>query len=249
MRHEDSGAVNQRDPGASRQKQPKRPPAPADPIVTAVREQRLTYLPVGALNDLFTAAQEADRQQRPGILLEAGCALGGSALVLAKGKQPSRPLFIHDVFGMIPPPTEADGQDVHDRYQRIVSGQAAGLGGDSYYGYESDLMDKVRDTFHRFGLAVDENSVQLVKGLFQDTIVGTQPVAVAHIDGDWYESVLTCLERIGPRLSPGGIMVIDDYFKWSGCRTAVDEFLAKHAGEYRTVRRTRLHIVKASTAA
>ena len=80
--------------------------------------------------------------------------------------------------------------------------------------------------------------------MFQDTITGDEPVALAHIDGDWYESVRTCLERIGPRLSPGGVMVIDDYFHWSGCRTAVDEFLAKHPDDYRTVRRTRLHIEK-----
>ncbi len=73
--------------------------------------------------------------------------------------------------------------------------------------------------------------------MFQDTITGDEPVALAHIDGDWYESVRTCLERIGPRLSPGGVMVIDDYFYWSGCRTAVDEFLAKHPDDYRTVRR------------
>jgi asparagine synthase (glutamine-hydrolysing) len=56
--------------------------------------------------------------------------------------------------------------------------------------------------------------------------------------------VRTCLERIGPRLSPGGVMVIDDYFHWSGCRTAVDQFLAKHPDDYRTVRRRRLHIEK-----
>ena len=54
----------------------------------------------------------------------------------------------------------------------------------------------------------------------------------------------TCLERIGPRLPSGGVMVIDDYFHWSGCRTAVDEFLAANADGYTTVKRTRLHIVK-----
>jgi hypothetical protein len=53
-----------------------------------------------------------------------------------------------------------------------------------------------------------------------------QPVALAHIDGDWYESVMTCLQRIEPHLSEEGILVIDDYDAWSGCRTAVDEYFA-----------------------
>lgn len=217
---------------------------PVDPVVGAVRKERLTYLPVGALNDLFEAAVAADRDGRPGIFLEAGCALGGSAIVLARAKTPDRPLRVHDVFGMIPPPTEEDGEDVHARYQKIKSGQASGLGGDTYYGYETDLIDRVRQTFERFGLPPEEHAISLVPGLFQDTIVGDEPVALAHIDGDWYESVRTCLDRIGPRLPPGGVMVIDDYFKWSGCRRAVDEFLAGHPDDYRTVRRTRLHVEK-----
>ena len=74
------------------------------------------------------------------------------------------------------------------------------MGGTAYYGYENDLMDQVRDTFARFDLDVESNNVKLVPGLFQDTIAGDEPVALAHIDGDWYDSVRTCLDRIGPRL-------------------------------------------------
>jgi hypothetical protein len=223
----------------------KKPAAPpVHPIVQQVRKQRLTYLPVGALNDLYEAALTADEQGRPGVFLEAGCALGGSAVVLTQAKNPARPLYIYDVFGMIPPPTAEDGADIHERYEKIKSGQAAGIGGDPYYGYETELMDRVRDTFATFGLPVQDNAVTLVKGLFQDTITGDEPVALAHIDGDWYDSVRTCLELIGPRLPPGGVMVIDDYFYWSGARTAVNEFLAAHQDDYTTTERTRLHIVK-----
>lgn len=223
----------------------RRRPAPTvDEVVAAVRGQRLTYLPEGALRDLWDAAVEADRSNRPGVFLEAGCALGGSAIVLAGAKRAQRELHVHDVFGMIPPPGEADGADVHERYEKIRSGQARGLGGNTYYGYEDDLLTKVRGNFARFGHDLDREHIRLVQGLFQDTIVGAEPVALAHIDGDWYDSVRTCLERLAPRLSPGGVMVIDDYFKWSGCRTAVDEFLAHHGDEFTTVKRTRLHVVR-----
>jgi O-methyltransferase len=223
----------------------KSPAVPAlHPIIRQVRKQRLTYLPVGALNDLYAAAAAADEQGRPGVLLEAGCALGGSAIVITQAKDAGRPLYIYDVFGMIPPPTDEDGPDIHERYEKIKSGGAAGIGGDPYYCYEDALMDRVRDTFDTFDLPVEDNAVTLVQGLFQDTITGDEPVALAHIDGDWYDSVRTCLERIGPRLTPGGVMVIDDYFYWSGCRTAVDEFLAANPDDYTTVRQTRLHIVK-----
>jgi hypothetical protein len=217
---------------------------PVHPVIRKVRRQKLTYLPVGALNDLFEAARTVEREQRPGVLIEAGCALGGSAIVLARAKAKDRVFDVHDVFGMIPPPTEADGPDVHERYATIQAGEAKGLSGEAYYGYEADLLTRVSKTFDAFGMPPAEHHVRLVQGLFQDTITGDEPVALAHIDGDWHDSVMTCLERIGPRLSPGGVMVIDDYFKWSGCRTAVDAFLAAHPDDYSTARRTRLHIVK-----
>jgi asparagine synthase (glutamine-hydrolysing) len=221
---------------------PMSPQKAIHPIVRRVKNQRLTYLSFGALNDLFRAAAAADEGSRPGVLVEAGCALGGSAIVLAKAKDRDRALFVHDVFGRIPPPSGADGEDVHARYAEIASGEATGLGGDPYYGYEPELKTKVRQSFERFNLPLADNSVELVEGLFEDTIVGDEPVALAHIDGDWYESVRTCVERLGPRLVKGGVMIVDDYFMWSGCRTAVDEFLAAHPGEYRVFERNRLHI-------
>ena len=230
------------EPPAAQREAGQPAPSPIHPVVAEVRRQRLTYLPVGALNDLCEAARRVDEQDTPGVIIEAGCALGGSAIVLAHAKRPDRPLFVHDVFGMIPPPGEQDGEDVHERYQTIVSGRATGMGGKQYYGYQTDLMGKVEANFEAFGLPLHETRIHLVQGLFQDTIVGDEPVALAHIDGDWYDSVRTCLERIGPRLVPGGVMVIDDYFKWSGCRSAVDEFLAEHPDRYRRVKRTRLHI-------
>ena len=54
---------------------------------------------------------------------------------------------------------------------------------------------------------------------------------------------MTCLERIAPRLVPGGRIVLDDYYKWSGCRTAVDEYFKDRDG-FRFERRAKLHVVR-----
>lgn len=85
--------------------------------------------------------------------------------------------------------------------------------------------------------------MSLIEGLFEDTIRPSTPVALAHIDGDWYESVKVCLERIWPALPPGGVMVVDDYDAWSGCRTAVDEFLSGRP-DCRVERWSRLHLIR-----
>jgi asparagine synthase (glutamine-hydrolysing) len=72
----------------------------------------------------------------------------------------------------------------------------------------------------------------------------SQPVALAHLDGDWYESIMTCLQRIEPHLVPRGVLVIDDYDTWSGCRKAIDEYFLDKKHQYDFVRRSRLHIIK-----
>jgi asparagine synthase (glutamine-hydrolysing) len=213
-------------------------------VVRAVRDDALTYLSRDALTDLHDRVCEAEERSVEGVLIEAGCALGGSAIVMAAAKAPDRPLFVYDVFGMIPPPSERDGADVHERYEVIRSGQSTGIKGATYYGYEENLLEQVQDNFARHGYPPAEHSVSLVQGLFHDTIRPDGPVAVAHIDGDWYDSVMTCLERIEPHLSVGGVLVIDDYDAWSGCRTAVDEYFADKQDRYAFETRARLHILR-----
>ena len=216
---------------------------PHHPIIAAVQAGGLTFLEEAALNDLYDAVVRLEKAGLPGALVEAGCAEGGSAIVLATAKARPRPLYVYDVFGMIPPPSEHDGSDTHTRYEVIKSGQSEGLGGRTYYGYVDNLYDVVVENFRRHEVPIAERNVHLVRGLFQDTMHLDEPVALAHIDGDWYRSVMTCLERLVPRLVPGGTLVIDDYEAYSGCRTAIDEYFAGKTG-FDMVKRSRLHIVR-----
>ena len=212
-------------------------------IVRNVRAESLTYLEEEALVDLYERIKSVERSGSAGVLIEAGCALGGSAIVIASAKSQHRPFYVFDMFGMIPAPSEEDGADVRRRYMEIKNGRSAGIDGKPYYGYEENLFEKVTGNFRRHGLAVEENNIHLVRGLFQDTLRIDEPVAFAHIDGDWYESALTCLERIVPHLVPGGVLVIDDYDAWSGCRKAVDEYFEGKKDSYEFVRKSRLHIL------
>lgn len=212
--------------------------------IRAVRARKLTYLDNLALLDLADAAQRLERAGRPGAIIEAGVALGGSAIVLARSKAPDRPLHLYDVFAMIPPPTEDDGPDAHARYADIAGGRSTGIKGDRYYGYEDALLAKVQHNFAQFGIDLEAARVALWPGLFEETLRIDAPVALAHIDCDWYHSVMVCLERITPHLAPGGTLVIDDYQDWSGCKRAVDEYFAGREDGFRFVRRARLHIVR-----
>lgn len=202
-------------------------------LLRRIRAQNLTYLSEEKLATLVACCRDAEANGLEGSVLEAGCALGGSAILLASIKNPQRPLAVYDVFGMIPPPSREDSQDVHDRYRTIVEGKSEGLGGDPYYGYQENLYDVVAANFERFGIDRDQQTVSLVKGLVQDTLHPDGPVVLAHIDVDWYEPVKVCLQRIFPLLVEGGSIVIDDYHDWGGCRKATDEYLREVVGQFR----------------
>jgi O-methyltransferase len=213
-------------------------------VIRRVVNNRLSYLGTLSLTELHDVVTRSEKEGQPGVLIEAGCALGGSALVIAASKAASRPLYVYDVFSTIPPPSERDGPDAHDRYDLIASGQATGIKGEEYYGYRENLFDSIQQTFADFGYPTTEHNIHLIKGLFENTLAVTEPVAMAHIDSDWYDSVFVCLERIVPMLVRGGTLVIDDYDAWSGCRAAIDEYFAHKRELFDFVIKTRLHIIR-----
>ncbi|MCI4592659.1 TylF/MycF family methyltransferase [Sphingobium sp. BYY-5] len=198
-------------------------------ISRQIRRERLTYLPARKLLRIEAALSRIRRRAVRGDIVEFGVALGGSAILLAHHARSDRRFFGLDVFAMIPPPaSERDDARSKQRYDIIASGKAEGLGGDTYYGYRDDLFDQVASQLARYGTPVDGDRVNLVKGLFQDSLptLDIEQIAFAHIDCDWYEPVRYCLNQTAECLTPGGLVVIDDYHDYKGCREAVDEFLA-----------------------
>jgi O-methyltransferase len=192
----------------------------------SVLAERLTYL----TPERFLRIEGAARKTLhvPGDIVEFGVALGGSAIVLASHANSNKRFYGLDVFDMIPEPSsEKDDAKSKARYEIIKSGQSEGLGGAPYYGYRKDLLEDVKASFAKHGLAVDGDRIQLHKGLFHDTFpaIGVDEVALAHVDCDWYDPVAYCLAQLSNRMSSGGLIVIDDYNDYGGCRTAVDEFL------------------------
>jgi len=201
-------------------------------LIHDLRKKGLTYLSEIKLIGIVNACNEIREAERQGFFIEAGCALGGTSILISKQKSEERPFQVYDVFGMIPPPTKEDTEDVHDRYQTIVEGKSEGLNGNKYYGYEENLYEKVQSNLKSFGIDCQKESVRLIKGLVQDTMKINEPVAFAHIDVDWYEPVKTCLEQIFPNLVVGGCIILDDYYDWGGCRKATDEYLRQIVGEF-----------------
>jgi O-methyltransferase len=167
-----------------------------------------------------------DRERVPGALAECGVARGGVAALLGARALTSpvpRDVWLFDSFVGLPAPTAEDGAPAvrfaHNRGDGRLEpiGECVGT------------LEDVRGFL--FGdCRLPEDRIHLVPGWFQDTLptYAGGPIALAHLDGDWYESVRTCLVSLWSHMSPGGYVVIDDYGHWEGAGRATREFLARN---------------------
>lgn len=149
----------------------------------------------------------------PGAVVECGTYKGGSAAVLAR-RALGRSLWLFDSWEGCPEPSAVD-VDARGRSGRRGDFQAS----------ETEVRQLLFDT-----LAHDEDRIHLVRGWFDETIPSSKhlvgPIALLHLDGDWYESTFTCLSELYDLVVVGGVVIIDDYGEWSGCRKAADDFFA-----------------------
>lgn len=90
-------------------------------------------------------------------------------------------------------------------------------------GVTSYTRDQVLNNFMEAG--VSANNVNLVQGWFQNTVPGYNigQISLLRLDGDLYESTMVCLQELYPKVSVGGVVIIDDY-GLKGCRKAVHEY-------------------------
>jgi predicted O-methyltransferase YrrM len=90
-------------------------------------------------------------------------------------------------------------------------------------------LEEVKENFAN--AALSEERVKFIRGDVAETLRQTAElpaaISVLRLDTDWYESTRAELEYLYPRLSSGGILIIDDYGHWGGARKAVDEYFAQ----------------------
>jgi O-methyltransferase len=116
-------------------------------------------------------------------------------------------------------------------------------------GFEDTSYTLVQRKLSAFRL----NNVRLEAGYFQESLVRrkAENFSFVHLDCDIYESYALCLEFFYPRLSPGGIMLFDEYndVSWPGANRAVDEFFAGKSEQPQSVTKDNFEkwfVIKAS---
>jgi len=211
---------------------PRRSPAVQHPdlepefIALYERCASATMTSIERMYALYQAVRHVHAAAIPGDVVECGVWRGGSsmlaALTLDSLGDRERSIWLYDTFQGMPPPADVDrsftGQDAAALLERT---DTAGE-----HTRAAAAIDEVRANLASTGYP--SNRLHFVEGMVEDTIPALAPeqISILRLDTDWYESTRHELRHLWPRLSPGGVLIIDDYGHWHGARQAVDEFLA-----------------------
>jgi O-methyltransferase len=199
----------------------------AKETITVVRPRTMTSSE--KLFGLISAVRHVVKHDIPGDIVECGVWRGGSmqavARTLAETGTVDRHLYLFDTFEGMPAPTEVD--------RRYDGRSAAVMLADAKRTAPVWAVASLEDV--QAGMAevgYPAERIHYVKGRVEDTVPREAPerIAILRLDTDWYESTRHELEHLYPRLTSGGILIVDDYGWWQGSRTAVDEFL-EESGE------------------
>jgi O-methyltransferase len=162
-----------------------------------------------------------------GDIVECGVWKGGSMMAVADTllnlNDRSRNLYLFDTFdGM----TEPSDKDVD--YKGIAASKFFWNFRQKNQKWCAASLEEAQSFV--YSIKYDKNKIHFIQGKVEDTIPEQAPskIALLRLDTDWYESTRHELIHLFPRLSTGGVIIIDDYGYWQGARRAVDEYIEEN---------------------
>lgn len=188
-------------------------------IIFEVAERNGWMSDIDRLVNLYWAVGQTLHFGVDGDIVEIGCHAGGTSVflqMLIDNYAPDRKLHLYDSFRGMPEPGAKDAY--------LVKGD------------RPSTINQVHRNFAHFGLATVP---EIHPGWFEHTLPHQLPptIAAAYLDGDFYDSIMISLQCVWPRLSPNGIIIIDDYAdvarapnafaKLPGVKLACDDFFAE----------------------
>jgi len=167
----------------------------------------------------------------PGSLVECGVWRGGSSMLMAatllsEGSK-NRELWLYDTFTGMSTANDFDVDYLGLAAKDQMLEQQRSVNEINVWCYSP--LDEVKNNMSLTGYP--EYQLKYVVGDVCDTLLTEIPesISLLRLDTDFYESTRAELEVLYPRLSKGGVIILDDYGHWNGARLAVDEFLESNS--------------------
>lgn len=152
-----------------------------------------------------------------GSYVECGVWRGGMSAAIAELVGQTKHVHLFDSFEGLPPAREIDGQAALAWQNDTTS--------PNYFDNCKAEESFVQEAMKLAGFS----AFTIHRGWFENTLplFRASKIAMLRLDGDWYDSVLTCLRHLYPGVVEGGIIILDDYYTWDGCAKAVHDYLAE----------------------
>ncbi|MBI6118554.1 TylF/MycF/NovP-related O-methyltransferase [Salegentibacter maritimus] len=196
-------------------------------IIEAVKPFTMTN-PERIVN-LCRAVEYIEANSIEGSVVECGVWKGGSIMavlkILCKLNSFEREIYLYDTFEGMSEPTDKDESF------RGESAINAYLSKNEVWKKIECLsqIEEVKKNVHSIGYP--NSKIHFIEGKVEDTVpndMTPDKISLLRLDTDWYESTLHEMEHLFPKLVTGGIIIIDDYGHWKGCREAVDGYISKY---------------------
>jgi O-methyltransferase len=152
-----------------------------------------------------------------GDYVECGVWRGGMSAAISEIINKDKTIHLFDSFEGLPPAKEIDGKEALD-WQKDVNS----------VNYHNNCKADEASAKEALDMGGCKN-YKIYKGWFNETLPNfkNQKIGILRLDGDWYASILDCLENLFPQVLAGGIILLDDYYTWDGCSKAVHDYLSK----------------------
>lgn len=197
-------------------------------VLNSNPDKKLSMVSVDRLMALISATKYIIENNIEGDFVECGVWRGGCALTMAmilKDYKVSRKIYLYDTFeGMTRPGKEDLGFDGSSALKKFKKNQK-----ETHNEWCFASISDVKYQFKKFDL---EDNVIFVKGDVMKTLKKEEnlpeKIALIRLDTDWYESTKFEMNVLYPKLVKNGVLLIDDYSDWQGCKKAIDEYFNKN---------------------
>ena len=189
------------------------------------RVENFTMTSPERIVSLIRAIEYINKNKIKGDIVECGVWKGGSIgvclLTLIKLNKIDTKIWLYDTFEGMNDPTEFD-LDINGS---LASERMKNEDSETSWLWAKAELESVKENIKSYGYPNEK--INFIKGVVEKTLLTSnipEKISLLRLDTDWYESTKIELEVLYPRLVSGGVLIIDDYGHWGGCRRAVDDF-------------------------
>ncbi len=162
----------------------------------------------------------------PGDIAELGVYKGGTAYIILKAFETledskaniNKKLFLFDTFEGLP------------EHATLSSHEKNNI--KNHDDFSKNSLESVKKLLYT-SFDQKKNDIIFKQGFFPQSAqnLESQNFSLVYLDGDLYQSMIDGLNFFYPKMSRGGIIIIDDYQSdcWPGTTKAVHEFSAQHS--------------------